>query len=458
MSEEEGSGGSEAGGYVPPIALLKSNGSDGSSGENTIEAKSDASSPDVAADPEKTADEKHDEDAKDEDLSISAEPLKPAAESPAAPATEEGGSAGGLFAGLSLSPSASGNLKSAASTAPPPSSSSAETESTEHQPSSRAVTPVHSNAAPPTTTSPESAKEKVDSLDNENTTQVNKTPLVKRGSAGSSTSEKAPPSSSKTNHKPKPTTTSTPKTTTIDLLLQVTILPPSSKKSSSSPTTTLTNTDTTLRLLRKFHTKSAPSIPQHAGGTQPVSWYGWMFGPSVETAGNEDPALKCFHDFTEALGVNVSEGEDDGDVASSTTASANSATAGGEEDVIVESILGHKDDSPSKARDTLASFIQLVHCWCLTSAQVAEALLEKGSSEDGAKSQDGVVTEELLSLAISTASSLVAHGCLDDLYVNIGHADKTDGSGGSAAERAGETQEIDEILDSTVDSVGAPSL
>ncbi|KAK1748623.1 ARF guanine nucleotide exchange factor [Skeletonema marinoi] len=441
MSEEEGSGGSEAGCYVPPIALLKSNGSDGSSAENTKEAKSDASP--VAADTEKSADEKHDEDAKDEDLSISEEPLKPAAESPAAPATDGGGSAGGLFAGLSLSPSASGNLKSAATTAPP-SSSVAETESTEHQPSSRAVTPVHSNAAPPTTTSPESAKEKVDSLDNENTTQANKTPLVKRGSAGSSTSEKAPPasSSSKTNHKPKSKTT-----TTIDLMLQVTILPPSSKKTSSSPTT-LTNTDTTLRLLRKFHTKSAPSIPQHAGGTQPVSWYGWMFGPSVETAGNEDPALKCFHDFTEALGV-VSEGEDGGDenVASSTSASDSNAT--GEEDVIVESILGHKDDSPSKARDTLASFIQLVHCWCLTSAQVAEALLEKGSGEDGAKSQDGVVTEELLSLAISTASSLVAHGCLDDLYVNIGHADKSDGSGGSAAERAGETQEIDEILDST---------
>mmetsp|Transcript_13142 Transcript_13142/g.26694 ORF Transcript_13142/g.26694 Transcript_13142/m.26694 type:complete len:2158 (-) Transcript_13142:64-6537(-) len=454
MSEEQGSGGSEAGGYVPPIALLKSNGSDGSSAESTTNDKSDAS-PAGTADTEKSADEKHDEDAKDEDLSISEEPLKPAAETTA---VEEGGAAGGLFAGLSLSPSASGNLKSAA-TAPPP-SSLAEAESTEHQPSSRAVTPVHSNAAPPTTTSPESAKEKVDSPDNENTTQVNKTPLVKRGSAGSSTSEKAPPSSSKTNHKPKPTTTSTPKTTAIDLMLQVTILPPSSKKSSSSPTT-LTNTDTTLRLLRKFHTKSAPSIPQHAGGTQPVSWYGWMFGPSVETAGNEDPALKCFHDFTEALGV-MSEGEDGGDenVASSTTASDSSTAVGGggEEDVIVESILGHKDDSPSKARDTLASFIQLVHCWCLTSAQVAEALLEKGSSEDGAKAQDGVVTEELLSLAISTASSLVAHGCLDDLYVNIGHADKTDGSGGSAAERAGETQEIDEILDSTVDSVGAPSL
>eukprot|EP00986_Skeletonema_menzelii_P020737 scaffold32152_cov148-Skeletonema_menzelii.AAC.2 len=450
MSEEEGSG-SEAGGYVPPIALttLKSNDSDGSSSNKDNKSGNGISSPAVAA----VADLETTEDDTPE-VHVE-ESLKPAA----APSTEEGGgaTAGGLFAGLSLSPSANSSNNAAKEAPPPTETESAKQESSEHQPSSRAATPVHSNAAPP---SSESSTNKVISLDND-TAKV-KSPLVKRGSDGSSTSEKATSSStssaSKSNHKPKPTTTATsPKTTENDLILQITILPPS-QKSSSAPT----NTDTTLRLLRKFYTKSAPSIPQHAGGSQPVSWYGWMFGPSAETAGNEDPALKCYHDFTEALGV-MNEGENGGESAAAAADTTAVNNNGGEDDVIVESILGHKDDSPSKARETLASFIQLVHCWCLTSAQVAEALLENGGDDiKGGKSHDGVVTEELLSLAISTASSLVAHGCLDDLYVNIGHSDKIDNGGGNSSstpvESTGESPEIDDILDSTVDSVGAPSL
>ncbi|KAL7436698.1 hypothetical protein ACHAXM_005315 [Skeletonema potamos] len=465
MSEEGGSGGG-AGGYVPPTVLTAPNSNDSVGSSNGKKNDESDASP-AAAHPDMEADETHDQHATDAaDASINEGVLKPAEEKTTSPITEGEGAAGGLFAGLSLSPSASGGGLSAA-TAPSPSLEGQPSKQvSQHQPSSRASTPVHSNESLPT--SPELSNKKGSAKIN----QV-KSPIVKRGSAAGGTtgpSSSLPPAAtnhqasaaSKTNHKNKSTT---PKSNT-NLMLQVTILPPSKKASPSSSQATM-NTDTTLRLLRKFYTKSSPSIPQHAGGSQPVSWYGWMFGTSVETAGNEDPALKCYHDFTEALGV-VNE---DGKGGSAATAVGNTTAAvnnsGGDEDIIVESILGHKDDSPSKARETLASFIQLVHCWCLTSAQAVEALLEKGEDSGGKASHDSVVTEELLSLAISTANSLVAHGCLDDLYVNIGHLENTGGissrsssnsSSSSGAETNDEAQEIDEILDSNVDSVGAPSL
>ena len=449
MSTEEGGSISETGGYVPPIALtaLKSNDS-AVSADNGAQKQKDASSSDAAH-----------EALGDNSPATNGDSLKPAADT--VPLITEGGETpGGLFAGLSLSPTADVSVNGSSPEAKVPEATEANENKPppQEQPSSRAVTPVHSNAAAAAATATAAFPESSDEKSSSRTNEANASSAVDTtAAANNSSSLVQPAATSKTNDKRK---VAAPKASDIILLLQVSILPPST----SSSATTLANTDTTLRLLRKFYNKSAPSIPQHAGGVQPVSWYGWMFGTSAETAGNGDPALKSYRDFAEALGVLNEDGEvGDGTTVAETTnttaaSSINTTNAsGGEEDLIVESILGHKDDSPSKARHTLASFIQLVHCWCVTSAQIAEALLERGD-EHGGKVHDGVVTEKLLSLAISTASSLVAHGCLDDLYVNIGNSSKTAGSDSSVAESATLGQEIDEMLESTVESVGAPSL
>jgi hypothetical protein len=449
MSEEEGSGdnSSDEGGYVPPVALMTLD-----SNNNNVDAHQNDES-DAAKD---MVSEKLDNSSDDKEESTIISGDEAVVDAAATVTTAESSSgAGGLFAGLSLSPSAATSGSGVPAAAKPSLEEDASTDINKQQPPSRAPTPVHSNASPPV--SPEFTKQKV-------------SPNIKAPIPLAAATKKP------TDHhhkKKKSTTASTIKSTKSEnLMLQLTILPPSS--SSSFKKSTTMNTDTTLRLLRKFYNKSSPSIPQHAGGTQPVSWYGWMFGPSAETAGNEDPALKCYQEFTSALGVGGDEMDsekdgngDNNDTATSSNSEASAAVGGveGEDDVIVESILGHKDDSPSKARRTLSSFIQLVHCWCLTSAQVAEALLEKGDDANAAAPHThSVITEELLSLAISTASSLVAHGCLDDLYVNIGHPGDSgnNNSGGAATTARSEDEEIDEILDSTattgsLDSVGAPS-
>lgn len=166
-----------------------------------------------------------------------------------------------------------------------------------------------------------------------------------------------------------------------------------------------------------------------------------MFGSSVDAAGNADPCLQVFHELSNCFKV--------GEGGAETQEEPVDKSSGGDDDVIVESILGHKGDSPSKARNSLSAFVQLVSVWCRASAQAAALLKESGETERGV----GVVTPELLAHAMDTACALVAHGCLDDVYLKIG-GESTHKGGMKEEEILGE---LEEELDATAE-LGAPSL
>jgi len=178
---------------------------------------------------------------------------------------------GGLFAGLSLS---SPNSNNESTTAPNPSQTATTTTSdkttandktqttNEKQPTSRASTPVHSNASPGG-----------GDIDNMKKKKATSSPLVVRSnSINSSTAPAIPPLST---NKQSPSTNNNPNSTNKPQKLTIAI----------PPTTKISHPDTTLRLLRKFYTKSSANIPISAGGKQVSSWYGWVFGSGAEIGG-----------------------------------------------------------------------------------------------------------------------------------------------------------------------------
>jgi len=225
--------------------------------------------------------------------------------------------------------------------------------------------------------------------------------------------------------------------------------------------------DAALRILRKFYQKSSPAIPIAAGGTKPNTWFGWMFGSAAETAGNEDVCWKVYFEFSKAVNAGTGEEhEKDEDGGSEGTGAGDHS----ENTVIVESILGKKGDSPGKARNALATFIQLVSVWCHASAHAAALLMETAGENGGdlpasTNGAVGVVTPEFLGLAIDAASGLVAHGCLDDLYLKIGG-----GGGGTDNGESNGQEDAEDILremnnignqeneENEANEVGSPSL
>ncbi len=206
----------------------------------------------------------------------------------------------------------------------------------------------------------------------------------------------------------------------------------------TATTATLTSTrvphpDAALRLLRKFYSKSSPSIPISAGGTRPSSWFGWVFGSNSETthtmgAGdfNDLSAYKAFSVAMEMDKGLLAGGKEGGDGNETTKhddriAATTESSISGNSDAIIESILGHKGDSPSKARKAMASFVQLLDTWCHSSAQHVAFLQElEATGKSTSDVATSVVTDELFAICIDTASGLVAHGCLDELYLMMG--------------------------------------
>mmetsp|Transcript_3373 Transcript_3373/g.6295 ORF Transcript_3373/g.6295 Transcript_3373/m.6295 type:complete len:2294 (-) Transcript_3373:61-6942(-) len=347
----------------------------------------------------------------------------------------------GLFAGLTLTPGAS----QTPITSSAPASSSTETtigstggttkdptprgrsEKVEGDPPSRASTPVHSNTSPPVTPSGEDVSAAVAAAKE----------VVRPIPRSAITASSSPSAAAAAAHVPLFPTTPTGATGARIHL-------------STVPSARVPHPDTALRLLRKFYTKTSPSIPIHAGGTQPSSWFGWVFGSSAETAGNSDGNLECFREFSEVLEVDQEGEDDDGTVGD---ASFGAGGGGGDEDAIVESILGHRGDSPSKARNSIASFVQLLATWCRSSMEAAALLAEMEASGEKASNLGvggvmGAVTPELIAVGIDIASALVAHGCLDDLYLRLGDASDSE-----------ESSEGDEMVGAeSEEEVGAPSL
>ncbi|KAL3807779.1 hypothetical protein ACHAXA_000332 [Cyclostephanos tholiformis] len=188
---------------------------------------------------------------------------------------------------------------------------------------------------------------------------------------------------------------------------------------STVPSTKIPHPDTALRLLRKFHSRTSPSLPKSAGGTRPSSWFGWVFGSSAEAVTDpmDDDDLDAYREFSLALGTN--DAPDD----ASDVHGGDGGGVDGDGAVVVESILGRRGDTPARARASIATFVQLLGTWCRSSAEAANAaadLRDAGSTGKSASGAVGEVTAELLAMCIDAANSLVAHGCLDDVYLRLG--------------------------------------
>ena len=204
------------------------------------------------------------------------------AASPATDNTNPEETTGGLFAGLSLS-----SPTSSESTTAPPSQQKGTTTSSnttdkttvttnnktqttnEKQPTSRASTPVHSNASPG------------GDIDNMKKKKATSSPLVVRATVTTNNSSTAPTIPPLSNKSPSTTNNNN-------------ITKPQKLSIAIPPSTKISHPDTTLRLLRKFYTKSSTNIPISAGGTQVSSWYGWVFGGSAESGGDMVSILLCF--------------------------------------------------------------------------------------------------------------------------------------------------------------------
>jgi brefeldin A-inhibited guanine nucleotide-exchange protein len=198
--------------------------------------------------------------------------------------------------------------------------------------------------------------------------------------------------------------------------------------------------DTALRLLRKFYNKTAPYLPKSVGGTRSTSWLTWVFGDASNSSSRgtggggggydiEDDDLDVYREFSLAILDGDSNNSSSNDSNSAMPQGNSSSSTGDiESDAVIESILGHSGNSPAKARKTIATFIQLVNTWCRSSAESAELASLKERDNKGAVDV-GVVTAELLALCIDTASSLVAHGCLDEVYLRLGGVNYNDDDG-----------------------------
>lgn len=146
--------------------------------------------------------------------------------------------------------------------------------------------------------------------------------------------------------------------------------------------TPIRNSDVSLRLLRKFATKTRHVIPVAYGGSKVKTILGYLFGTSSQ---DNSESLTPYAELMKIVWIETEE-----------------ASALDETDVVVESVLGGTGDSMHKARQAIAAFCHLLSVWCHASQRL-----------DG-KDPKSV---DVLAHAMDTAAALVAHGCLDGVVV-----------------------------------------
>ncbi len=203
--------------------------------------------------------------------------------------------------------------------------------------------------------------------------------------------------------------------------------------------TPIPNSDSSLRILRKFIHKTAKHFPTSYGGTKSSSLMSYLFGGSSDFV--DDECCSIYKDLADILSANAVEEDDDeqSEIEGGGEGSENGEMK--ENEVVIESILGHSGDTMSKARQAVAVFCRLVETWCLETARIRavdvggdlaeyEETLRK-SHFYGLRRRDldsdlyrsfssSVVLSELVSVALSTAEALVAHGCFDGVMVGVG--------------------------------------
>lgn len=132
--------------------------------------------------------------------------------------------------------------------------------------------------------------------------------------------------------------------------------------------TPIPNPDVATRLFQKFASKTQSSIPETHGGTQKLTFLGFLFGSSATT----DRHFDAYKSLMERL------------------------------------------DSPS---DAVARFCHLVGVWGHASAHMAEVESKTSSSYQ--------TFCRLLASALDAATALVSHGCLDGVIIKVGDDSKS---------------------------------
>ena len=190
---------------------------------------------------------------------------------------------------------------------------------------------------------------------------------------------------------------------------------------SVTASTPIPNADSSLRLLRKFTSKTAKFFAMDLGGTKTSSLLTFFFGKS-------DDINSCTLLYKELVDVLI-DGADAPLVVVEDEIETDAEAE--EEDAVIESILGHTGDTMSKARMAVATFCALVESWANDTKR--SFFINKGdapppgqtqlsrdfSSVDLSDLQPGYISGEMLSLAIDCLESLVAHGCLDGILLDV---------------------------------------
>lgn len=208
------------------------------------------------------------------------------------------------------------------------------------------------------------------------------------------------------------------------------------------PSTPIPNSDSALRLLRKFAAKTSKYFPVVYGGAKSSSILSFLFGGNS----HRDECGLGYKILVDILLSDIDDTEDE----ENHTPTSN----GDENDVVIDSILGHTGDTMSKARSAISAFCYLFELFCLETqrmsiiqmggdASIFQELLKKSAFQASDNIESGYthshssfVTSEVMTAALACAEGLVAHGCFDGVLLAIGETDHLNMSSDSLAHEA----------------------
>ncbi len=260
--------------------------------------------------------------------------------------------------------------------------------------------------------------------------------------------------------------------------------------------TPIPNSDSALRLLRKFIQKTSKFFPTSMGGTKTQSFMSYLFGSSSYND-NQLNKNECCIVYKELMDILIHEEEEnDDDDEEEEYDKGDDVKVENDNEVVIESILGHSGDTMSKARKAMASFCRLIETWCLETHRLR--VIESGGTSGGGggggdveyemseylnnleksyfyqlrmdvkhdNDENGddvptydstiysvasIVTSELMSITFTCAEALVAHGCLDGVMIGVGEEQN---NGTSSTFDLSIMPSISEDLDVTFDHGG----
>ena len=179
------------------------------------------------------------------------------------------------------------------------------------------------------------------------------------------------------------------------------------------PQTPIPHADVALRLVRKFVYKTQSTVVTTYGGIKPRSILSYLF------AQKDDPTFVPYRDLVELV-FDPDEDRtmhDDPHHSDDHEHQNHSMGDGSESDQIVGSILGASPgDTAARAKSAVAAFVLLVGTWGHASSTWLD---EHASTKHKSARED---FSRLLSSALDAATQLVAHGCLDGVWIAVGPA------------------------------------